>query len=412
MASWRKLLTAFAALFLHACGGSPPGAQGPAAPSSPSAISTFDPDVLHTVQLSMAARDWDTLRANFHANTYYEADVTLDGERLVRLGVRSRGSGTRNARKPALNLDFDRYVSGQRFRGLESLVLENLYGDASCLHERLAFQIFEAMGLPAPQNAFARVSMNGVFWGVYAMVEPVDARFVTNRLSDEGGTLYEYEAASEPPTYDLSYRGPDPASYIPVPFEPKTNERTYDPAPLVDFLRTLSQAPDATFDEEIAAYVDPRRVMTQLAVEQVMAEVDGLTSPFGINNFYLYQHRGQTRFTILPWDRDFSFARSDWPLDNGVNRNLLVRRLLASAQHRAFFVDRVRQVLAMAVNASVLRPRIESAYSLIRTAVREDPNKLFSDRGQDTANSEFEAAVERLRRFAAEREAAVRAQLP
>jgi spore coat protein CotH len=370
----------------------------------------FDQGVLHAVEITMSARDWDTLRANFQTNTYYEAEAALDGESVRRIGVRSRGSGTRNPRKPALNLDFDRYVDGQRFRGLESLVLENLYGDPSCLHERLAFQVFEAMGLPAPQNAFARVRVNGVFWGVYAMVEPVDERFVRSRLADEGGTLYEYEAPS--PSYDLSYRGPDPAAYIPVPFEPKTNERTLDPSALVAFLRTLNEAPDETFAQDISVYVDPARVVSQLAAEQAMAESDGLTSFFGINNVYLYQARGQTRFTVLPWDRDFSFTRSDWPVDTGVGRNVLVRRLLEAPQYRALFVERVRQTVATAVNATFLLPRIESAYGQVRAAVREDPNKVGSDRGPDAANAQFEAAVEGLRRFAAEREAAVRAQLP
>jgi spore coat protein CotH len=396
------------AAWLPACGGS----GDPTGPSSdPAATALFDQSTLHRVELTMAVRDWETLRANFHSNTYYAADVTLDGEPVARIGVRSRGSGTRNARKPALNLDFDRYVDGQRFRGMESLVLENLYGDPSCLHERLAFQVFEAVGLPAPQNAFARVTVNGAYWGLYAMVEPVDERFVAARLGDQGGTLYEYEAASNPPTWDLSYRGPDPGAYVPVPFEPKTNEDTLDPTALVGFLRTLSEAPDATFGQEISVYVDPARVITQLAAEQAMAETDGLTSFFGINNIYLYQHRGQSRFTILPWDRDFSFTRADWPLDQGLQRNLLVRRLLGTPPYGPQFVDEVRRVTATAVNAGFLTPRLEAAYAQIRDAVREDPNKIFSDRGADAANAEFEAAVQGLRRFAQEREAAIRAQL-
>jgi hypothetical protein len=260
------------ACVLSGCGGS----DGPATPSGGNVSSLFDQGTLHAVDITTSARDWDTLRANFQSNTYYEADATLDGERVQRLGVRSRGSGTRNARKPALNLDFDRYVDGQRFRELESLVLENLYGDASFLHERLAFQVFEAVGLPAPQNA----------------------------------------------------------------------------------------------------------------------------------------SRGQTRFTVLPWDRDFSFSRPDWPVDTGVGRNVLVRRLLAAPAVRAQFADRVRQTLATAVNAAWLMPRIEAGYAQVRAAVREDPNKLGSDRGQDAANVQFEDAVVALRRFATEREAALRAQLP
>src|SRR5262245_44627704 len=295
-------------LVLAACGSD--DANGPD-PQPSSAPDLFDQSVLHSVDLTLAASDWDALRRNFQANTYYNAEVAIDGETVRNMAIRSRGSGTRNGRKPGLKLDFNRRQEGQRFRGFSSLVLENLYGDVSFLHERLAFAAFESVGLTAPFNTFARVRVNGTYWGLYAVVEPVDGRFARVRLGDDGGNLYEFEAQSEGPN-DFVYRGPDPRSYIPTPFSPETNETNNDTSGLIAFLQAVSQAPDATFVADVSPFVDLDRVLLMLAAEEGMAEVDGLTSVFGTNNFYLYQTRGTRRFTIVPWDRDFAFARPDW----------------------------------------------------------------------------------------------------
>lgn len=395
-----------ALLVLSGCSGD--GADGPG-PTPSSSPDLFDQGVLHSIDLTLAASDWDALRRNFQANTYYTAEVAIDGETVRNMAIRSRGSGTRNGRKPGLKLDFNRRDSGQRFRGFTSLVLENLYGDASFLHERLAFAAFESLGLTAPFNTFARVRVNGTYWGLYSVVEPVDERFTRIRLGDQGGNLYEFEAQSEGPN-DFAYRGPDPRSYVPTPFSPETNADGNDASGLIAFLQTVSQAPDASFVADVSQFVDVDRVLLEVALEAGMAEADGLTSVFGTNNFYLYQARGTRRFTIVPWDRDFSFNEPDWSVYRGVERNTLTRRLLADPGARARYQASVRRVAGTCMNAAWLMPRIESAYSLVRQSVYDDPNKRGSEQGQDVANRDFDAAVEHLRRFAREREAVLLAQ--
>lgn len=379
-------------------------------PTPSGAPDLFDQGTLHAVDITMSAADWDTLRRTFQANTYYTAEVAIDGETVRNMAVRSRGSGTRNGRKPGLKLDFNRRDNSQRFRGYTSLVLENLYGDVSFLHERLAFAAFESVGLPAPQNTFARVRVNGTYWGTYAVVEPVDERFARVRLGDEGGNLYEFEAQSGSAN-DFAYRGPDPRSYVPAPFSPETNEDNHDASGLIAFLRTVSEAPDATFTADVSAFIDPDRVLLQYALETGMAEADGLTSFFGINNFYLYQNRGTRRFAIVPWDRDFAFANPTWSVYSGIERNTLIRRLLADPAQRARYQVLLRRVADTCMNGAWLTPRIESAYSQIRQSVYDDPNKLGSEAGQQQASADFDAGVQALRRFASEREAALRAQI-
>jgi len=388
-------------LGLPACGGGG-GVAGPSG-RSVDASRLFDQSMLHDVRLELEARDWETLRANFESNAYYRARITIDGQNPgIDVGIRSRGKGTRNSRKPGLRVDFNRYTAQGTFGGYNSLVLENMYGDSSFLHERLAFSVFRAVGLPAPQDAYARVSVNGQYWGVYGLVESVDRHLLQARLGENDGTLFEFKIEY---LYDLSYRGPNASAYVPFPFEPE-NATTADASALIDFTRTISQAADDQFVEQVSAFVDPQQVLRYYAVEVVVAEADGLTGVGGVNNFFLYQFRGQRRFAFIPWDRDFAFARPDHAVYFGLERNQLIRRLLQDAALRAFYEGELRRIVHDHV--STLMPRLEQAYEQIRQSVLEDPNKraLTAD-----PNGEFERAVEDVRVVIQERESSVLAQL-
>ena len=92
----------------------------------------FEPGTLNDLRLFMNSRDLQQLRDTFEENTYYQADLEWHGIRVRSVAIRSRGHGSRNPAKPALRIDFNRYVAGQRFLGLESLEFRN----RNCLEKR------------------------------------------------------------------------------------------------------------------------------------------------------------------------------------------------------------------------------------------------------------------------------------
>ena len=126
----RSWWLAAAALSLSACnsGGSATSPSSPSAsPSSPASAAdpAFNQAVLHEVRLDLDPADWQALLDNFRSNQYYAARVSIDGESLSQVGIRSRGAGTRNGVKPGLRVDFNRYLANQEFLGLKALVLDN-----------------------------------------------------------------------------------------------------------------------------------------------------------------------------------------------------------------------------------------------------------------------------------------------
>jgi spore coat protein CotH len=382
------------AAVLAACAGGLPGAAFAADPM-------FNPAVLHETRIVMDRADWQALRDNFFTNQYYAANISIDGEVAEQVGIRSRGSGSRNETKPGLKVDFNKYIKTQEFHDYKTLVLDNLTQDPALMRERLAFAVFEAMGIPAPQLAHTRLTVNDEYWGVYTLVEPVSKPFLKSRIGQESGNLFDFEYVD---AWDFSYKGANSSAYVPSPFQPQTNEDKLDPSGLVAFIRAVSELPEATFSLDIASWIDTERFLTYVAVENALAEYDGFVGDFGVNNFYLYQYGGQNRFVLIPWDKETNLAADTWPIQRRLETNVLTRKLLADPAQQAVYLAALRRAAGF-VNERWLGPQLEQAYAQIREAALLDTKKPVS-------NDQFELAVGGLRAVVAARERDILAQLP
>ncbi len=407
----RVVAAACALVLLAGCGGgggggtpagpTVPTPPPPAGPVAPGGAPIFDPSVLHDARLDIDQAAWAALRQDYLSNQYYAANLTVDGASVLQVGVRSRGDGSRNQEKPGLKIEFDKYVPAQEYYGYKSLVIDNLTQDASMLRERLAFLVFEAMGIAAPRNAFARLTVNGEYWGLVALVEPVSKPFLETRLGEKGGTLFDYEWVFP---YDFSWLGPESAAYVPLPFQPETNESKEDVADgLVAFIEAINYTRGATFLPEMGSWLDVDRFLSHVATENALAEADGVVGEHGLNNFYLYEYGAKKRFVFIPWDKDSTFRTESWPLYSNMEKNLLTRGLLADPAKRQVYEGAVLRAVSNYVNSRWLTPQLEFAYEQIRLAAQADTRKPYT-------NGEFEAAVSGLRGVIAAREADVRAQ--
>ena len=386
-------------------GGTPTGPSPTSAPPSttlpPSGSPIFDPTLLHDARLELDPSAWTALRENYLSNQYYAANFSVDGVAVAQVGVRSRGDGSRSEQKPGLKVDFNKYVPSQEYYGYKTLVIDNLTTDASMLRERLAFLVFEAMGIASPRNAHARLTVNGEYWGLFALVEPISKPFLKSRLGEESGSLFDYEWHFP---YDFSWLGSQASEYVPLPFQPETNEDKPDVATgLVAFIQAINELPSAGFAAAIGSRIDVDRFLSHVATENALAETDGVVGNQGLNNFYLYEYGQKNRFVFIPWDKDTSFTSGAWPLYRNLDQNVLTARLTADPAKRQVYADAVVRATTNYVNPRWLTPQLETAYQQIRAAALADVRKPFS-------NGEFEAGVDGLRGVIAAREHDVNAQ--
>ncbi len=380
---------------------------GPAPAGGQTADDVFNVDAVNDIKLALHSADWQKLKDNFQDNTYYPADLTWGALTVRNVGIRSRGLGSRNAIKPGLRVDFDRYSTGQRFVGLKSLVLDNLTQDASMMKEVVSMRLFSRLGLPAPREAFVRLYVNNTFVGLYAVVESIDKRFLERVFAQDNGNLFEYDYSFD---YNFEYLGADLDRYKEL-FDVKTNEshstvELY--GPIEHMVRTANEASDATFATAMAQFLDLNTLARHLAAENFVAENDGWVGYAGMNNFYLYQFGDRTQFQVITWDKDNTFLQSDFSIYERTDRNVLTRRALAIPTVKQAYLAGLADAVASATEGQEgdagngwLAQEIERLSALILPAARADTNKPYS-------NDDVDASIEGLRAFARNRPTYVR----
>ncbi len=234
-------------------------------PLTPDAL--LDGSALNDIWLRINAKDWEQLHADYREGTYYPADVEWQGVRVRNSGVRVRGRTTRNDHKPSLRIDFNHYVTGQRFLGLKALVLNSMWMDPSMLRDRLSMRVFQRVGIPAPRAAHVRlfVGADREFVGVYSVVEEVDASFLDAHFGERNGYLYEYHPQD---AYGLQDPGPS-LDWYSSRFDPRTHENASMAdlyLPIRAFVEAVNDAPASILEDSLRDYLNIDTFITELAV--------------------------------------------------------------------------------------------------------------------------------------------------
>jgi CotH protein len=384
-----------------------------AAPAGAQTIDDFfNPEVVQEVRLWINSRDLQTLRARFTEDTYYTADLEWRGLRVRNVGVRSRGGGSRNDRKLGLRVEFDHYAKGQRFLGLQTLTLNNVWQEPSMLHESVTMTFFRRMGQPAPRVSFARLILNNQYAGVYLLEELVDPLFLQRTLGRGEGYLFEFIYLNDLPFFG-GFLGDDFAPYKRL-FETKDPHKLDSDSllftPIVSLFRDVAQPVDDVWRESVGRYLDLPQFVTHIAIENFLAELDGVLGYAGMNNFYLFRPAGSDQHRFVVKDKSETFYLTEFPIFLRVEENVLATGALSFPDLRATYLDTLLQGVTVANEPDVpggagwLEREITRQSDLIRDAVLADPVKQFS-------NDAFEQEVERLKAFARGRGAFVTAEV-
>ncbi len=368
----------------------------PSPAASQTADDLFSQHTVHEIRLYIHSRDLQQLRSQYLDNVYYTADLVWRGLRLRNAAVRVRGRASRSATKPGLRVDFDRFVTNQRFLGLRSLVLDNGWQDPSMLREALSMAVFEKMGLPAVRESFCRLYINNVDHGLYAIVEAVEPEFLMRTFQEDSGYLFEYHYPSD--FYYGQDLGDDFAAYRNL-FEPRTRRLEADTmlySPIRDLFREVNQPVDAVWRERVERYVDLNAYVRHIAVDAFLSDDDGLIGFNGMNNFYLYRMAGSTVHRFITWDKDLSVTDARFPVLSQIEAHALARNALSFPDLRDLYLSVLRECARVTTEEGWFGREVERLSALVRPAIDGDPLKPFS-------NEEVEAAFQFLTLFAAQR---------
>lgn len=158
----------------------------------------FDTDEILSINIIMDDGEWNDMLSNAVSEIYSQCDVEINGEMFYRVGIRPKGntSLTSIASDPetdrySFKLEFDQYVEGQSCYGLDKLILNNNYADATNMKEALIYDMYQYLNVDASLYNYAKISVNGEYWGVYLALEAVEDSFLLRNYGTENGELYK-----------------------------------------------------------------------------------------------------------------------------------------------------------------------------------------------------------------------------
>ncbi len=158
----------------------------------------FDISEIIDINIIMDDAAWQDMLDNAIKEEYYECDVVINGTTFYSVGIRPKGNTSLSsiANDPdndrySFKLEFDQFVGGQTCFGLDKLVLNNSYADATYMKEAIIYDMYSYMGADASLYNYAKISVNDSYFGVYLALEAVEESFMLRNYGTEYGKLYK-----------------------------------------------------------------------------------------------------------------------------------------------------------------------------------------------------------------------------
>ena len=320
----------------------------------------FNTDQIMDIDILMDEDDWNNMLENAISEEYYSCNVVVNGKTFYSVGIRPKGNTSLSsiANDPdtdrySFKLEFDHYIEGQTCYGLDKLILNNNYADATNMKEAIVYDMYQYLGVDASLYNYAKISVNGDYRGVYLALEAVEDSFMLRNYGTEDGNLYKPESMGigggvdgngfpqkgempdgedfpqkgempdgedfpqmgEAPNgeaadikmgimggnggADLNYTDDDLDSYSTIWDGEITDTDKKDHKRVVEALKNISEGTD------LETYMDVDNILKYMAVHTFVVNDDSLSGTMA-HNYYLYEYNG--KLNILPWDYNLSFG--------------------------------------------------------------------------------------------------------
>ena len=356
----------------------------------------YDINNVTIIELTFDNENWDQTMDEHYANDMDErllASCTVNGIQFDSVGVKYKGNSTYNANNPKnpLNIKLNHIIGNQDYDGWYTLKLSNGDKDPSFIREALSYEILRKY-MVAPRSNFAKVFINGSYYGLFTSNESINKKFIDDYLySDNENTLIKCnpEIVMNGGS-SLEYLDIDSLSYFDS-YEVKSDYGWND---LVDFTDNLN---NSFSNSETFLNID--RAIWMLAFNNVFVNLDSYTGPFK-QNYYLYQDDHSKMNTIV-WDLNMSLGgfrlinlggpggpggpttvqdlqQMDPLLRLGDNTYPLVNNILSNERYKKMYIAHCRTMLEENFANDLYFERGDAMQTLIYDDYDSDPSQFFS----------------------------------
>ena len=313
----------------------------------------FDTSSVLEVNIRMDKADWNDMPANAAAEEYYQCDVEIGGTTFYRVAIRPKGntSLTSIASDPttdrySFKLEFDHYVDGQTCFGLDKLILNNNYADATNMKEALIYDMYQYLGADASLYNYAKLSVNGEYWGVYLALEAVEDSFLLRNYGVQDGELYKPDSMNIGGGKDFG-----------------------------DF-----NADDIDFGD-----LDLDNLLRYMAVHIFSVNEDSLSGSMA-HNYYLYEAGG--KLNLIPWNYNLALGgmgRSNDAtsvvndaIDNAFSGTTFFDTLMENETYHSQYYAYLQQLVSEYIGGGGFDAFYTRVRSQIDALVESDPTAFYS----------------------------------
>ena len=334
----------------------------------------FDTDQVMDIDILMDEDDWNDMLENAISEEYYSCDVVVNGKTFYSVGIRPKGNTSLSSivndpdtDRYSFKLEFDHYIEGQTCYGLDKLILNNNYADATNMKEAIVYDMYQYLGVDASLYNYAKISVNGDYRGVYLALEAVEDSFMLRNYGTEDGNLYKpenmgvgggmdgkdgdgWQMGEKPDGEDFPQKGEMPdGEDFPQKGEmpdgedfPQMGEAPNGEAADIkmgimggnggadlnytdddldsystiwdgeitdsdkkDHKRVVEALKNISEGTDLETYMDVDNILKYMAVHTFVVNDDSLSGTMA-HNYYLYEYNG--KLNILPWDYNLSFG--------------------------------------------------------------------------------------------------------
>ncbi len=419
----------------------------------------FDTEEMMRIDIQMKQEEWEEMLENAAAKEYYACDVQINDQKLGNVGLRTKGNtslsaiaGNPDTDRFSFKLEFDHYVEGQTCLGLDKLILNNNYADATSMKEAVVYDMYRYLGVDASLYNYAELSLNGEYLGVYLALEAVEDSFLLRNYGTGDGKLYKPDSmkmgggekgefGGQPPrpgekdadawkeerrdqggeNFDLeegderqktargkmpggspsmgggnganlNYTDEELSSYSDIWDGEVTDTDKADHSRVVTALKNIGGGTD------LEKYLDVDNLLKYMAVHAFSVNLDSLSGNMA-HNYYLYEYNGM--LNILPWDYNLAFGGMNMGPENdasetvndAVDSPFPGTTFFYALLEDETYLSRYHEYLNRLAQEYVLGGRFREVYEGIReridTLVETDPTALYS-------YEEYEAGAEML----------------
>ena len=285
--------------------------------------------------------------------------------------------------RPALTLNFDKFVDDQKFQGMDKLHLNNSVQDPSYMTEIISGELFRAAAVPAARATHARVELNGRDLGLYVLKEGFDKTFLKRHFKNNKGNLYDGGFIKE----------------ITEPLEKDSGEGVDDHSDLKALANAAQESDADARLSKLRDVLDVDRFISFVAMEVMTWHWDGYA--LKKNNYRVYHEPDANKLVFLPHGMDQMFWDPNGPIRPNFE-GLVAQAVLQTPEGRQRYRARFGELLTNVFKVTALTNRVNELQARIRPALASiSPN----------AAREHDGQANRLRDLIVQRAAALQRQL-